>query len=724
MRTQSLNGVWMRRIGEGDEQEQTVPYSARPVGRSTCSRSFTVDGAYKRLFLKFDGITYQASVRLNGHLLGEMRPYCEYEFEITDHVLPGENRLAVDLEDLDLPFGPTPGWENFSGIIRDVSLILRDENYISDVFFKSVLTNHYQEACISVDVKTDKSTDLPVSISLFDRDGVCVLSWQQKADAPESKHLSAISLWSPDDPALYTLRVSLADQAHEIDMYTCHVGFRELRCERHRFLLNGKPLFLNGVCKHEMVGDSGHVVSYEQVEADMKMIKSIGLNFVRLVHYPHCKMTLDIADRLGLMVSEEPGLWWADTANEEVAAGSLEVLRRTILRDRNHPSIVFWLTFNECEFAERYLLDSVKLCRQYDPTRLVSGANCMDDEDTLYWFNQCQFDFYTMHPYAPSFDRAQRSAEVLYDKPLLFTEWGGYDVFDNPAYLRTCIRRMAALYHANADSGALAGAFYWCWADINDFNRGAPFVDGVLLEGLVTKDRQKHMCYDIFREESAKIEAYTPDAPYRFRLCTPLPFRGEPFVLCTDSGDFSALMDHIVEEEQRALPFKALPRPRKIKNLPILHSKEAEDLGISPVPAMLTDENRLVYKGSRDTATITLIGAVSISKGYPISGALGEEAALVTVVYEGGEQIFSLRNGRELTTVFATIGSSRIDPRADKAPRLAEFSYDLNYEQYIINRLTLELDSVRSVKRVEISSLGNGYSVLIYGILAGSNGST
>ena len=100
-----------------------------------------------------------------------------------------------------------------------------------------------------------------------------------------------------------------------------------------------------------MIGDSGHVVSYEQIEEDMKMINSTGSNFVRLVHYPHCKATLDIADKLGLMVSEEPGLWWSDTANEEVANGILEVLKRTIFRDRNHPSIVFWLSFNECQFT-------------------------------------------------------------------------------------------------------------------------------------------------------------------------------------------------------------------------------------------------------------------------------------------------------------------------------------------------------------------------------------
>ena len=139
----------------------------------------------------------------NGKALGEMLPCCEYEFEITEHIIEGENTLSVELEDLNLCFGPTPGWENFGGIIRDVSLIYRDDNYISDVFFKTDLCNEYKDAEVSVDVQTDKNTDSLLEISLLD-------------------------------------------------------------------------------------GNDNTVLSYEQIEEDMKMIKSTGSNFVRLVHYPHC----------------------------------------------------------------------------------------------------------------------------------------------------------------------------------------------------------------------------------------------------------------------------------------------------------------------------------------------------------------------------------------------------------------------------------------------------
>ena len=168
MKIQSLNGLWSRRIGEGEAMPCTVPYSTLPVGRSTCKREFSVEADYERLFLKFDGITYRATVTLNEILLGKMFPYCEYEFEITDLVRNGENELSVELEDLNLSFGPTPGWENFGGIIRDVSLVYRNKNYIKDVFFKSELINGYSDAIVSVEVETDKPSGAILEISLAD----------------------------------------------------------------------------------------------------------------------------------------------------------------------------------------------------------------------------------------------------------------------------------------------------------------------------------------------------------------------------------------------------------------------------------------------------------------------------------------------------------------------------------------------------------------------------
>lgn len=732
MKTQSLNGTWSYRIGKGPETTQTVPFSTLAVGRSFCKRSFDLDQTKLskdgKVFLVFDGITYHAWVTVNGTQVGDMLPYSEYRFDITDLVKDTDNELIVELEDINVPFGPTEGWENFGGIIRDVWLYYAADVHIADVFFKTTLLNDYKDADMTVDITLSSDTLsancwLEVSLS---RDGKTVLSYQETPGMSGASHrIENVDLWSPDTPALYQLTVTLMSPSGEKDSYTCNVGFREITCTRHRFLVNGQPVFFKGVCKHEMYDDFGHTITPEQIEKDMSMIKACGCNFVRLVHYPHDKKVVETADRLGLFISEEPGLWWSDTADPEVAAGSLEVLRRTILRDRNHPSVAFWLSFNECYFTEQFLIDSARVCKELDPTRLVSGANCMNNEDTLKYFNICGFDFYTMHPYSNTFERARTSAQILHDKPLLFTEWGGYFVTDNPHLMSDFMDEMTKLYEADSDEGALAGAFYWCWADVNDFNRGFPACkDGVLYEGLVTKDRKPNMIHKAFCDSLARMDVapVTEADLYEYQALDAIP-NGKTALTCNDQGgDLYELT-----KDGRSLTTKRywIQRYRRIQTPPILLKEEIP--GISLIPKVLTDDMVLTYhisdscKDSCNNGTcasdLTILGLTCLSKGFPLHGTFEEAAAEVVLVCTDGEEItYELRNGRELTSAFTTIGSSRINPVADKASRFAEFSYRKDFEQYIMNRLDLSIPAGKIVKEVQIRSLNKGYLVLFYGL--------
>ena len=212
---------------------------------------------------------------------------------------------------------------------------------------------------MTVDVSADRECErTQYEITLL-KDGETIAEYVQDSKA-KTTVVNDVHPWSPDDPTLYTLSVKMIEDGRILDTYEASVGFRFLSTDRHRFLLNGKPLFLRGVCKHEMIGRSGHCPSDADMERDMRMIKDMGCNFVRLVHYPHNKKILEIADRIGLFVSEEPGLWWSDTSNPEIANGSIEVLKRTIKRDKNHVSVAFWLCFNECRFTEDFLVRSAK----------------------------------------------------------------------------------------------------------------------------------------------------------------------------------------------------------------------------------------------------------------------------------------------------------------------------------------------------------------------------
>jgi hypothetical protein len=463
-----------------------------------------------------------------------------------------------------------------------------------------------------------------------------------------------------------------------------------------------------------MVGDSGHCPSIAEMENDMRMIKEMGCNFVRLVHYPHNKRILDIADKLGLMVSEEPGLWWSDTALPEVANGSLEVLKRTILRDRNHPCIVFWLCFNECVFTEKFLSDSAAVCRKYDPTRLVSGANCMTNEETLIHYNKCEFDFYTMHPYSETFARAQTSAEILHDKPLLFTEWGGYHVYDNPHLLFDFMSNMKRLYDANSDNGALAGAVFWYFAEINDYNRGRPAcVDGALKESLVDRYRRPTLIFDAFCEGLKLFDEASP-------TCEKNKFwynEAEAFEYLSDYTKLSSPKDDRFFEIVQKIDIdeKLRMRARQIKIGPIFGSGTPIDM----IPTVVSSEKVILFKLGSCAESISIIGLTSITSGYPLGGTYGEEACLISIKYKSGkEDRLSLKNGEHITTAFALRGSSMIDPIAAKSRRFVTFGYDKNFEIYVANRLDITVDSSDAVESVSLSATSDRYSTLIYGVFA------
>ncbi len=716
MKKQSLNGKWSYRVGGGAEREREVPYSALAVGHSECRRYFDLDVSSERVFLQFDGITYHAEVFLNGTHLGEMTAYSEYRFDITDIVKAKDNELKVVLEDISPVFGPTAGWENYGGVIRDVSLLYCGKEYVKDVFFHTELENSYRAARYTLEFELSSDTEGELFVSLTHggerADAFSVSASTKKV----TRQLENVKLWSTDAPELYKLSVSLAVNGSTVDEYCCNVGFREIKCDRHRFIINGKPTFLQGVCKHEMFPGCGHTVSAEQIEKDLRMIKETGCNFVRLVHYPHNKVTLDIADRLGIMVSEEPGLWWSDTSEPQVRKNSLEVLKRTVLRDRNHPCIAFWLCFNECRFTEEYLVSAARVCRENDPTRLVSGANCMSDEDTLKYYNMCGFDFYTMHPYSNTFERSRRSISLLTDRPLIFTEWGGHDVYDNPSLLSDFIHEMYGAYKANSDGNALAGAFFWYWAEANDYGRGRPAcVDGVLKEALVNGDRVPNLIYGAFCEawaDAKKEKSYEDN--YYFEALDKM--EKAPLEHVSGGESYNSFLERAQKYDREARKYNGM-RARKLTVGPKLLGNDIK--GVSPVPYVVSDGEKVVFDCGRKTSELTLLGLVSASVGYPLGGDYGETAAELTLEYESGErEQMPIRNGIELTTVYTTSGSSRIDPIAEKAKRFARFGYDKNFENYIINRLNIPLENKSTLKRVTLTSSSLAYDILVYGIFA------
>jgi hypothetical protein len=136
------------------------------------------------------------------------------------------------------------------------------------------------------------------------------------------------------------------------------------------------------------------------------------------------------------------------------------------------------------------------------------------------------------------------------------------------------------------------------------------------------------------------------------------------------------------------------------------------------VPYVITNEKEIEFIGGITTDCLSILGACALNYGYPILGKYGEGAIELTVEYNGGEkEKHILKNGEDITVAYTSVGSSRINPQAKNATRIAELSYDKNFEEYIINRLDI-LVQKKEISRVKLKSLTPDYKVLVYGIFA------
>ncbi len=728
-KTQLLNGLWDYRIGEGKFVKKQIPYSDPPVGFATCRLDFDALPIAKadRAFLVFDGITYEAEVTLNGHDLGKMLPYCEYRFEITDCLKEQSNRLEVLIRDTEVMFGAGEGWENYSGITRNVYIEYTAKNILRDVFFHSSLNESLTEAACTAEIKADGPADgLFLLLSLSDPSGKEIYTrYQAVTDSLTVLEFPCISpiLWSPNLPVLYTLEVSLCSSDAPLDTYTCAVGFKHLTTQGRRFFLNGKPFFLCGICRHEIWGEQGHMLTDGQIETDLRMIKSLGCNYVRLVHYPHRKKTLELADKLGLFVSEEPGLWWSDMKDQSIVDASLEVLRRTVIRDRNHVSVAFWLSFNECIFTPEYLLASAETCRKYDPYRMISGANCMNIEMTKQQFAACRLDFYTMHPYHPTPDQMTVCARELTDKPLVFTEWGGWPVFNSPFMMQMFWREITRLWQESS----LAGSAYWCWSEMYEINRAAPACyDGLQCEGLVDRFRKPTAAFETFRQMVAQLDQ--PPSPPHFLTKTDFyPADGDhtplPLDALAKTEAQKAAWERMMQKAAEPIPkFHFECRNTRHMSMGPALPEAIDTLGQLPVdllrkPLVIDSDTPFEITLSADTKALSFIGMTSMPCGFPIDGAYGETAAEIILAYgDGSKTVRPIRNGKELTTACAWYGPSRINPRAENAPRAIHFINDMDREHYVANLYTLSTENGKNPFSVRLRVANGNYNILLYGI--------
>lgn len=321
----------------------------------------------------FNGVNSAFYLVCNGQFVGYSQDSrLPAEFDLTDLLESGENRIAVMvlrwsdgsyLEDQDM------WW--LSGIFRSVELLHKPDLHISD-FKVSPARCLEHEALVNIEVEIegadqaaavrscslqariyfgDKLVSEQLTDARYDRDYCSKLTIELPIEAP--------NLWSHEVPNLYRLTLTLLDKdENQIESEACNVGLREVEIRDGLLRLNGQPLLIRGVNKHEHDPATGHTESLERVEQHLKAIKQNNFNAVRCSHYPHQPGFYDLCDRLGLLVVDEANIEThgmrpmnALAENADWEAAFVSRGERMVQRDKNHPCIIIWSLGNEAGYG-------------------------------------------------------------------------------------------------------------------------------------------------------------------------------------------------------------------------------------------------------------------------------------------------------------------------------------------------------------------------------------
>lgn len=352
-----------------------IPNDNNPVG--SYRRTFTVPRKWngREIFIHFDGVRSAFYIWINGKKVGysqgSMTPA---EFNLTPYLKKGENSLTVEvyrwsngsyLEDQDM-------WR-MSGIYRDVYLFSTPKIHIRDFFIKSDLDEQYKNAVLTVETELiNYSNKVSVEAVLLDTHGKQVSKTMTANDINilankkiKLKLQSAINnpkKWTAETPNLYQLVLFLKnDQGEIIETTGSKMGFNKIEIKDRRFLVNGKPVQLKGVNRHEMHPRYGQSIPRETMVKDIMLMKKFNINTVRTSHYPNNPYWYELCDQYGIYVIDETNLeshganGILPKSNPKWTAASIDRIKSMIQRDKNHPSIIMWSLGNEAGNGDNFL---------------------------------------------------------------------------------------------------------------------------------------------------------------------------------------------------------------------------------------------------------------------------------------------------------------------------------------------------------------------------------
>ena len=308
-------------------------------------------------------------------------------------------------------------------------------------------------------------------------------------------------LWSPEDPQLYDVRLTIGD-----DAVTDRVGFRRIERRGTEILLNGTPIALRGICVHEDDRDLGRCTSEADIRRRYAHAKELGANALRLAHYPHSDLAARIADEVGLLLWEEIPVYWAIAfENPETYAEAETQLREMIRRDDNRASVILWGIGNENADTDArlaFMSGLAAAARAADPTRLIAAA-CLINRSEFRIEDRLvpHLDIIGLNEYfgwyEPGFEGLSRLlANSAPDRPVLISETGadaraGHHGPDTELFTEELQARvLTTQVEMAASTGYVAGIFPWLLYDFRSERRQTRHQRGWNLKGVIAADKQ------------------------------------------------------------------------------------------------------------------------------------------------------------------------------------------------------------------------------------------
>ena len=429
-------GMRLNVPGDWNSQSKELKYYE---GTVWYQRTFTAKAEPgTRRFLYFAGVSTRCNIYLNGKkIISHEGSFTPFQIEVTNALKDGENLLVCEVNNnrrVDAIPAMSYDWWNYGGITRDVMLVTVPTQYIADYF---VRLEKGKKDVIALSVSLSEAVaGKKVTVKIPELKVNCEMTTDAQGNAEASVKVRSLQRWSPESPKLYNIEIASPD-----DKVTESIGFRNIDTRGTKVFLNDKEIFLRSISFHEEIPQRmGRAFSPADADMLLSEARALGVNTIRLAHYPQNEYIVRKAEQMGFMLWEEIPVWQSIDFTNDVTMGKARTMFDEMLqRDKNRCAVSMWGVANETRPSEArnaFLTRLVSDGRAKDNTRLYVAAF-----DIVYY--QRDKDLFTMEDsfpeqldligvnkymgwYAPwPKDPKDCHWQVCPDKPLLITEFGG-----------------------------------------------------------------------------------------------------------------------------------------------------------------------------------------------------------------------------------------------------------------------------------------------------------